>query len=389
MRQTVRLGRVWGIPVGMHWSVLVVMLLLVQGLAGALLPQAVDGHSATGYWLAAGGFIGLLMGALLAHELAHAVVARHYGVRVRSVTLWLLGGISELDGEPPHPRAALGIALAGPLASLGAAAIFAGGALVTALAGAELPTIGLVWLAVVNALMAVFNLLPGSPLDGGRVLAAVIWRARGDRALAQRAAARAGVVLGVVMAGAGLVIALTFGSLSGLWLVLIGWYLAGTARSEASAVRLTRALAGVTVGQVMSTPAVCGYIGQSLAVFIAGTAASGPHRAYPVADLDGRLVGLVTVSSLAAVPAGRRGEVRLADILIPVSQVRVVQPSTPLIEAAKLLTDPRRPAVVVADDRPCGVLSPGDLIRALSIADLGGRPDRTRGGLSEPHFVPD
>jgi len=388
MRQTVRLGRVWGIPVGMHWSVLVVMLLLVQGLAAALLPQAVDGYSAAAYWLAACGFIGLFMAALLAHELAHALTARHYGMRVRSVTLWLLGGVSELDGEPPHPRAALGIALAGPLASLGAAAAFGAGALLTATAGADLPTAGLVWLAAVNALIAAFNLLPGAPLDGGRVLAAVIWHARGDRALAQRAAAQAGVVLGVLMAGAGLAIALASGSLSGLWLALIGWYLAGVARGEASTARLASALAGVTVGQVMSTPAVCGYTGQSLAVFVAGTAAAGPHRAYPVVDLDGRLAGLVTLGSLATVPAVRRTEVRLADILIPVSQVPVVQPATPLIDAATLLTDPRRPAVVVADDRPCGVLSTGDMFRALGIADLGGQPNRTRGDRSEPHFVP-
>jgi CBS domain-containing protein len=137
----------------------------------------------------------------------------------------------------------------------------------------------------------------------------------------------------------------------------------------------------------MSTPAVCGYTGHSVAVFVAGTAASSPHRAYPVVDLDGRLAGLVTVGGLAAVPAARRSTVRLADVLIPLPQVRVVQPSTPLIEATKLLTDPRRPAVVVADGRPCGVLSPGDIIRTLSIAELGGRPDRTRDDLREPHFV--
>lgn len=378
MRQTIQLGRVQGIPVGVHWSVLVVLLLLVQGLAVVVLPQSVDGYSTLAYWLAGAGFTGLFMAALLGHELAHALTARHYGVQVRAVTLWLLGGVSELEGEPPHPRADLAIALAGPLASMGAAAACAGGAWLTSWSGTRLLGVGFGWLAVVNALMAVFNLLPGAPLDGGRVLAALVWRVGGDRALGRRAAARAGVVLGVLMSAAGIFVTLATGNLGGVWLVLIGWYLVGAARSEASAVRLTSALAGLRVEQVMSAPPVCGYAGQSVTGFVVGPATAFPHHAYPVMDLDGRLAGLATLGALATVPAARRSVVRLIDVAVPVSRIRTVEPQTPLIEAATLLNDPYRLAVVVVRGRPCGVLSAGDILRAMDIAELGGAPDRTR-----------
>src|SRR5512139_1938422 len=183
MRQTVRLGRFAGIPVGVHWSVFVIMLLLVQGLAVAILPAGAAGQAAVVYWGVAVVVAVLFLAALLAHELAHALVARHYGVRVRAITLWLLGGVAELDGEAPHARGDLLIALAGPLVSLASAGLFAAAAAFASAWGAgSLAVTALAWLAVVNAILGLFNLLPGAPLDGGRVLAATLWWVRGDRA---------------------------------------------------------------------------------------------------------------------------------------------------------------------------------------------------------------
>jgi len=222
MRQSIRLGAVHGVPVGLHWSTVVILFLLTPGLAAGLLPAAADGYTTAAYWLAATGFAGLFLTALLAHEYAHARTAQHYGIRVRSITLWLLGGVSELDGDPPHPRADLAVALAGPAASLASAGVFLLAAGPAGLLGADLLQVGLSWLAVVNLALAAFNLLPGAPLDGGRALAAILWRVRGDRAVARLAAARTGVALGVVLAGTGLVLALATGTFDGLWLVLLG-----------------------------------------------------------------------------------------------------------------------------------------------------------------------
>ncbi|GGM26655.1 site-2 protease family protein [Dactylosporangium sucinum] len=384
MRQTVRLGRLAGIPVGVHWSVLVIMLLLVQGLADVILPRGARGYAPVVYWVVAVVVAVLFLAALLAHELAHSLVARHYGVRVRAITLWLLGGVSELDGEAPHARADLLIALAGPLVSLAGAGVFAAGAAVASvLGGGALAVTGLVWLAVVNAILGVFNLLPGAPLDGGRVLAAVLWWVRGDRAAARRAAGRVGMVLGGVLIAAGFVEVLLTANFSGLWLVVLGWFLVMAARAETVDVMLRKTLAGIRVGDVMTTPAVYGYTSQSVADFVATVARRHPHRIFPVLDLDGRLAGLVSLTRLAKVPTADRGTVRVGEVVsVPVDRTRVLDPATALVDAAPaLLSGGHRLAPVVIDGRLTGIVTHRDVARATELAELGVTPDR--GGSAE------
>lgn len=383
MRQSIRLGTVHGIPIGMHWSTLVILVLLIQGLAAGLLPAAADGYAAAAYWLAAAGFAGLFLTSLLAHEYAHARTAQHYGVRVRSITLWLLGGVSELDGDPPHPRADLTIALAGPAASLITAGLSLLAAGPAGLLGADLARVGFSWLAVANAALAVFNLLPGIPLDGGRALAAILWRVRGDRAAARQSAARAGMTLGTLMAAAGLVLTFATGTWNGLWLALLGWYLNGAARAEASTLRFTGSLGDVPIGRLMTTPAVCGYTGQTVAAFTAAVAAEHPHRCYPVVDLDGNLAGMVTIAALTRVPPPRRHDTRLGEIVIPADRIPVAQRETPMRDPSALPTGLLATTVVVDGRRPCGVLTAGDLRRALAVAALGETPDRSPGAVGD------
>jgi Zn-dependent protease len=233
MRQTVPLGRVAGVPVGLHWSVLAIVLLLAHGLAVAMLPAAAPDRTAAAYWTVALATATAFLGSVLVHEFAHVLVARHYGVRVRRVTLWLLGGMAEFETEPPHARAGLWTALAGPAVSLLCAAVFgAGAAEVGDLGTSPLTAASLTWLALGNGVLAAFNLLPGAPLDGGRAIAAVIWWLRGDRATGQRAAARLGVGLGTLVLLAGLVEVLLLAEPGGVWLMLIGAFLAAAAHAE-------------------------------------------------------------------------------------------------------------------------------------------------------------
>jgi Zn-dependent protease len=388
MRRSVRLGRVAGIAVGVHWSVLLFLVLMVQALAAGVLPFGAPDHRPAAYWLASVGLTGLFLLALLSHELAHALTARRYGVGVKGITLWVLGGVSELEDEPPHPRAALLIALAGPATSAAAAALCAAAALLAGLAGLSLLRAGLLWLTLANAVMAVFNLLPGAPLDGGRVLAAVVWRIRGDRADGRRAAGRAGAWLGGAMVAGGLAAALISGTLSALWIALIGWFLTVSARAESTTVRLTTAFSGLRVADVMAAPPVSVYSGQTVAAFVSAVAGRHPQDAYPVVDLDGHFAGLIELSRLASVPAPARADTRLADVLVPPAGLRVIGPDTPLAEAATMTANPRRPAVVVDGRRPCGMLSAGDVWRALQIVEMGGRPDRA-GTASELRASPD
>jgi Zn-dependent protease/CBS domain-containing protein len=377
MRHTMRVGTVAGVAVHVHWSVLVIMMLFAQGLALSVLPSYAVGQARVLYWAVAVIVAAVFMASLLAHELAHAMVARHYGVRVRRITLWLLGGVAELDGQAPHPRGDFLIAAAGPLVSLSAGVVFAAAALVAqALGGGALATVALAWLAVVNAVLAVFNLLPGAPLDGGRVLAAALWWLRGDRVAAHRAACRAGVVLGWVLIAAGLTQLLT-SNLGGLWLVVLGWFLVGAAQAESAGEVLRGSLARLRVGDVMTPSPACGYTTQSVANFVATVAWQSPHRTFPVLDLGGRLAGVVTLARLARVPAANRDVVRLAEVLTPLDQVLVLDPASPLADAASALYASGSQLAVVAIERHVsGVVSAGDVARAVELAPFRSPPDR-------------
>jgi Zn-dependent protease len=246
VRQSVRLGRVAGIPVGAHWSVAVILVIITEVLGWSVLPALLPHQPAAEYWGIAVAAAVAFMASLAAHEFAHAIVARRNGVGVRSITLWMLGGVAQMEGDPPSPGADLRIALAGPVTSLLADGVFAGAA--TLISYADGPEVGAVaagWLGVMNGVLAVFNLLPGAPLDGGRVLRAVLWRRWGNWGRAERAAAQGGRVLGAAIAGLGLAEMLFVGLVDGLWLVMIGWFLVSAATAELNAAVATTALAGV------------------------------------------------------------------------------------------------------------------------------------------------
>ena len=203
MRQSIRLGRIAGIPIGMHWTVVVIAALITDMLLGVL-PTAIPHQSAGLYWAVAVAGSVLFIAALAAHEIAHAIVARRYGVQVRSITLWALGGIAELDWEPPTARADVQIAIAGPATSLAAGIVFGGAAILDRSGhGPAVVTAMLAWLSMMNVALAVFNLLPGAPLDGGRILRGLLWKWYGDRQRASRAAARSGQVLGIGISAIG------------------------------------------------------------------------------------------------------------------------------------------------------------------------------------------
>ncbi len=373
------LGRVAGIDIGAHWSALIIAALLGYTLSTAVLPAGAPDQPLVAYVLVAAAVAVLFLAGLLAHELAHSLVARRYGVGVRRITLWLLGGVSELDGDPPTPRAEFLIAAAGPFVSLLFGGLAAGGAaLANAASAGQLLGVALAWLAGVNLLLGVFNLLPGAPLDGGRIARALVWRVRGDRDRAQIAADRAGVVLGVLLAAIGVLQILLGGNLSGFWLVLLGWFLVSAANAEIANVRLNRALDGRTVRDIMAEP-VSGHANQSVDTFVTGTAARHPHGHYPVVDDDGRPIGLVHLSDLVRIPAVERPRLPLrAAATPPTEAVPTVAADDPASTAVQNLS-PANPLLAVTDhDRLVGVVAPGDLTHAITLAGL------SRPGSADP-----
>ncbi|MGH9026175.1 MAG: site-2 protease family protein [Acidimicrobiia bacterium] len=243
MRTSIRLGRFFGIPVGLSWSVLLIAGLLTLSLGTALLPDSAPGASDAAYFFAAAVAAVLFFGSLLAHELAHAVVARRNGVEVEGITLWLLGGVARLGSEARSAGAELRIAAVGPGMSFalavgfGVAAIAADTLLLPALAVAVLG-----WLALINAALAVFNLLPAAPLDGGRILTGVLWAGHGDPYRARETAARAGRVVGFGLIAFGVLGLLTPIPFGGPWTALVGWFIVTTAAAEERLARRRRAI---------------------------------------------------------------------------------------------------------------------------------------------------
>jgi Zn-dependent protease len=369
MLQSWRLGRIAGVEIGLHWTVLGIALLLAFGLGGSVLPAAAPGYPGFVYgtWAVLSAILFLFC--LLGHELAHVLVARRFGVTARRITLWLLGGVSELDGEAPTPRAELFIAGAGPLSSLAFGGISAGLAYgVGALGGPGVVVVSLAWLAAVNVLLGVFNLLPGAPLDGGRVLRAVLWRIRGDRDRAQIAADWAGVGLGVALGALGLVELVYVRGFGGVWLILLGWFLVVAANADRTRVRVTGALAGRSVRDIMSGGVVYGNVTESAGQFLDRVVAGSRHHAFPLVDLDGRVVGLVRRADLFRLTPAQRAMGRLADVSARADPVGVVPVDTAAVDAVKAL-GPASPLVCVTDGgRLVGVVSAADVSHAVELS---------------------
>jgi Zn-dependent protease len=366
LKQTLRLGRVAGIPVGAHWSVAVIVAIIAGMLGGSVLPAAAPHQPAAMYWIVAVATAVLFAGSLLAHELAHAMVARRNGIRVRSITLWMLGGVAELDGDPPSPGADARIALAGPAVSMAAGAVLAAVAAATGYGhGPAVVSAAVTWLAVMNGLLAVFNMLPGAPLDGGRVLRAMLWRRYRDRGRAGLAAARAGSVVGTVIAFAGVADLLVLGSFDGLWLAMIGLFISNAAGAEARATAAVNALAGLRVSDVMTPDPVIAPAAFSVVGFTS-IAARCRQDVFPVADSGGALAGLVFPDTLARVPPADRTEATLGRVAVAVPPAYLAAPDDPagplLLRAALhgLVA-----AVVLDHGRVTGLVTTDDLRAAV------------------------
>lgn len=376
MTDTIHLGRIAGVRVGVNWTVLAIFGLLVYGLGAGRFPDVYPDRAAWAYAVAAlvAGVVFFL--SLLAHEVAHAVVAMRYGLRVEGITLWLLGGVARIQGESPSPKAELRIAGVGPLVSLLLAVGFGLAALLLDVAGVTgLPLGVFAWLAGINLLLALFNVLPAAPLDGGRLLRAWLWRRHGDRVRATVTASRAGRAFGYVLVTLGLLEFLLGGGLGGLWLALIGVFLIGAASAEEQQAAVQGALGGLRARDVMSPDPTVVPEDITVDAFLDRYVFAHRYSTFPVVDAVGRPSGLVTLNRVKHVPAGQRPVVRLREIACPLAEVPVVDADEPVADLLPRLTactDGR--ALVLHDGALVGIISPSDLSRMLDRARLRGAP---------------
>jgi Zn-dependent protease len=374
-RGTLRLGTVEGVPVLVHWTLLALVALLGWGLSAVTLPALVPAAPAWAYAVAGFGAAAVLVAGLLAHELAHAVVARRNGIPVQRITLWVLGGLAELGRKASDPDVELRVAVAGPAVSVLVGVALGGTAAVLAVAGMDgLPVATLTWLAGINVLLGLFNLLPAAPLDGGRILHALLWKRRGDAQWAAAVATSSGRALGIVLVALGLSQVLVAGSVGGLWTALIGWFVMGAATAEQQQALQQHTLAGVLVRDVMSGPPETAPPDINVTWFVDGYLLRGHHSTFPVVS-DGLVVGLVTLRRVKRVPPDRRSTTMLRDIACPVDQVPSAAPEEPLLDLLpRLEGSPDGRALVFDGGHLVGVVSPSDVSRAVQHAALRRRP---------------
>ena len=388
MTASLRLGRIAGIPVGASWSVLLIAALFAWSLAGSILPGLVPGLVPSTYWAAAVVATGLFLGSLLAHEVGHALVARRAGLRVRGITLWLLGGVAQLEDEPASPGDDLRVAIVGPAISLALAVGFGVAAAGLALLGAPALAVAVLgWLAVANVALAVFNLIPAAPLDGGRVLRALLWRRHGNRTRAAVTAATAGQVAGGVLIAYGLLGVLTGWGIGTLWTVLIGWFLVAAARQEREQTVIRHGLTGLRVGDVMTPTSVLAPAWFTVDALLRDQAAAwrptGAPTALPLRSFDGQPAGVVTIAALEAVPPSQRHLVRAGDVAVPAWAVAVTRPDEPVSGLLGRLRGGSGIAVVVAGGELVGVVTQAEIARAVTsgLGRSGWRPaDPTTAG---------
>jgi Zn-dependent protease len=373
MTASLRLGRIAGIPVGASWSVLLIAALFAWSLASAVLPALVPGLAPSAYWLAGVVATGLFLGSLLAHEVGHALVAQRAGLRVRSITLWMLGGVAQLEDEPATPGDDLRVAIVGPAISLGLAAGFGVAAAALGTLGVStLAVAALGWLGIANVVLAVFNLIPAAPLDGGRVLRALLWRRSGNRTRAALTATTAGRVTGWVLVAYGLLGVLTGWGIGTLWTVLVGWFLVSAARQEREqTVRL--GLADLQVGDVMTPTRAPAPAWFTVDAFLREQAAAwhpgGTPAALPLRSWDGQPAGVVTIAALEAVPPDKRHLVRAGDVAVPPWAVAVAHPDERVTGLLQRLRGGAGIAVVVAGGELVGVVTKAEIARATGSGD--------------------
>jgi len=360
MRAQIKLGRIAGIEIGLHYSWFIIAFLIGLSLIAqfhATMPQ----WSQTVTWSAAIVTSILFFVALLLHELAHSLVAKAKGLRVRSITLFALGGVSQIESEAPDAKTEFLIAIVGPLSSFVIGLICLGLARWagwTGLVTAHNPVAAvLLWLGYINLLLAAFNMIPGYPLDGGRVLRAAIWFFNRNAVRATQWAARVGQVVAFLFIIYGLYRFFVGENFGGLWLAFIGWFLLDASRSSAAQVELMDVLRGRKVADLMERdcPTVESHL--SLYDFVHQFLLRSGRRCYIVVQGD-RLVGLITPNEVRHVDPESWPQTSVQSVMRPLSQLRTVSPDTPVTQALEIITrDDINQMPVVADGRLQGVFS--------------------------------
>jgi Zn-dependent protease len=366
--------RVRGIPVKLHFTMVIAFVLIAWTLASGFMPDYLPGLTTVQYWIMGAAGAVVLFFSVFLHELMHSIVAIGYGIRVKQITLFIFGGVSEIAEETRDFKKEFKIAIAGPAASFAIAGVLAAlWLLVSRLITSDFQPVRmaegvLLYGAIINALVGGFNLIPAFPLDGGRILRSALVRQKKNYDNATRVAARVGIAISYGFMGIGFLMMITGGFISGIWLLVIGWFLNSGAQSYLAQHELSSVLSGVRLRQIMNNKVIAARENLTADQLLSDYFGVYMKSAFPIVDDAGRLLGMVTLKNATDVLQEKRHEVRAGDIMTPAGELVVMTPDGRADEALKQMTRKRIGKVFVcdADNRLLGLVSKTDIMNVAS-----------------------
>jgi Zn-dependent protease/predicted transcriptional regulator len=374
---SIQIAEIRGIPIKLHFTLLIVFFLVSWTLATGFMPQRYPDLDATQYWIM--GMVGavILFISVLLHELSHSLVAIKFGIKVRQIVLFIFGGVSDIEEEPKDFRREFRIAFAGPITSFILSGLFAASwwmvaSFVTGVSGlqsssAVMMVEGILFYGMIlNAILGVFNLLPAFPMDGGRILRALLMRKNRDFDQATKIAVRVGIAMSYVFFGVGFMIMISGSFITGIWILLIGWFLQSGAQSYLYQHDIMSILAKVKLREIMNTRVIA--VGEDVSVdtLIKDYFSVYMKSALPVIGNNGRLKGMVMIRTAMGVPEHQRSSMTVKEIMISREHLVVMEPDRSADEALLQMTRKGIGKVFVCDpdDRVVGVVSKTDIMDA-------------------------
>jgi Zn-dependent protease len=357
-----KIGKIMGIPIRMHFSWLIIFGLITWSLSTYYFPQAAPDLPTASYWIKGTLAALLLFASVTFHELAHSFVAQRYKISIESITLFIFGGVAQMKGEPPNPRAEFRIAIAGPLSSFFLSVLF------FFLSGNATGSIKALfsYLTQINLIIGVFNLIPGFPMDGGRVLRSIIWEKKKNFYFATQKASSIGqkIALFFIIFG---IFSIFTGIPGGLWMMLIGWFLYTAAQASYQQSTLQESLSGIKVREIMVKDIV------TLSSFITVDEAVNNYflrygyGGFPIID-DGKFLGIVTLKEVKNIHRENWGREKVADILVPHDKRWEVSPEDNVMKALELMIkEDKGRLVIIENNKLSGLITRNGIARYVQI----------------------
>jgi Zn-dependent protease len=381
MNGSIRIGTIRGIPLQISTSWLIVFVLFLWTFASSYYPDRYEGWTSQAYFAAALVTVVLFFASIVVHELGHATIAARYGIRTRSITLLPIGGIAEIEREAQKPSEEFAIAIAGPVTSLLLGGLFFG--LYYLLHPISVPLGGITaYLGLVNIFLGVFNLLPGYPMDGGRVLRAIVWGGTKSYSRGTRVAANVGSLVAYAFIFFGVTLLFRGQVANGVILAFTGWFILSSAQGSVQQLTLQRGLTGVSVDHVMTREFATVESATPLAQVVSDTMLAHNARSAAV-EHYGRFVGFLTLADLMRAPQDQWATVRADAVMIPRGRLATAAPAEPALTAlGRMQAGDYNQMPVVAGDEMVGLLTRNDVLRFLQLRESLHLP--TTGDDSKP-----